>query len=169
MAIRGYYIANPNNELLWMEEIRPTNIVNMPLFARFHTCQLMQDFFHQQYEAQIPQNDHTFALFAPPKYGPHCMTPLAQGSRLLTLWSFGTLAVVQSEPSSTHTHCHSLLLANQQKFQNIGGFIAAHPTGQIHREIRVDLRFREFFAERKFGTDLFFWGKFYGQDFTASL
>ena len=37
--------------LLLMAEIRrsPVDMVNIPLFTRFYTSQVVQDFFHQQY------------------------------------------------------------------------------------------------------------------------
>ena len=29
------------------------DMVNLPLFTGFHTCQVVQDFFHQQYDAHM--------------------------------------------------------------------------------------------------------------------
>ena len=35
--------------LLMEKNPAPVDMVNIPLFTWFHTCQVVQDFFHQQY------------------------------------------------------------------------------------------------------------------------
>ena len=40
-----------HNLLLMEKNPAPVDMVNIPLFAGFHTCQVVQDFFHQQYDS----------------------------------------------------------------------------------------------------------------------
>ena len=48
-----------NSPFSLMEEIRQTSWydLNIPLFTGFHTCQVVQDFFHQQYVVSFPNKN----------------------------------------------------------------------------------------------------------------
>ena len=42
----------------------PVDMVNIPLFTRFYTCQVVQDFFHQQYLPQGWMQMNIYILFS---------------------------------------------------------------------------------------------------------
>ena len=43
----------------------PVDMVNIPLFTGFHTCQVVQDFFHQQYGWRSKNTLPETNIFAP--------------------------------------------------------------------------------------------------------
>ena len=155
MAIGGHYIANPNKALLWMKK-NPANG-----YSKYAIC--LHGFIHVSwYRISEPS---TVWSTNPSKWPYSCIvcSPQIWAPELKEAdhWLFGVLANWRWCKWTFVHPLSQLLLAKPTKIQKIiGGFIAAHPTGQIHREIRVDLRFRELSSPRENLGRSFFWRNF---------
>ena len=56
-VVRIYILYSKNNYIILLMggNPAPVDMANIPLFLRFHTSQVLQDFFHQQYDHILKQ------------------------------------------------------------------------------------------------------------------